>query len=251
MPKLPDKVIEAEAKDGTEYRAKVEVNVDSEGKFSIAIPDDLTAIAKEIGSSGRNISFGASYNKERVYSRDLGSALRFLQDCAKSYIEAEEITDRVLVFTAKLDVSFWRLSDGTPIQDGGKAKTGKWWDSKINGHQFDSRNHPKQFAIGIGAAVFDRITTKRSTGNTVRWERVEKQDHLAYPQNWLEHLNDWHCAVDPKSEASKVIPYTEDAARFFHRVMESLCRMAMSVDEFLGDEQKLIAAIEKDVKLLK
>jgi hypothetical protein len=173
----------------------------------------------------------------------MSDGIDFLEAVAAEVISGKETTERVIAYTTRLDVCFWN-ENGAICADGSGARTGGWWQPKFKDNQFHSGNLPQIFSVGVGAVVFDRITTSRNSGDkTVRYERVRQEDHHAEPKDGAERLNELHSSLDPEDCNCRFMPYTEAAADFFREAMVAMCRMAMSLDAFLSDDKKLADAI--------
>jgi hypothetical protein len=260
MPNLPDQLIHVKAADGTIFEYKAPCNVAADGEFSIVIDERLDEIARNMlreNRAGEDESFrswkndvhlGHSYGKHRVYAKALSNAMAFLRACAKDFIEGEQSTERVILYNAELQVSFWRAGAGIyPNGAGPGISNGQWWTPKTKAGHIASRNDAKPtFSIGIGAAVFDKVTTTRSTGKTIRFELVrdpenrhDQQTDAALKLNSFSGLD-----LDPESTTNMEMPYTPQAAEFFYSILIALCKMGESLDAFLADKDRLQKAIE-------
>lgn len=245
--------IAAKAEDGTKFEATVEVRLLEDGTFSIEVPPALETSLGKLCDNGKahlaHIGYARVGAAPRVYAKALEDGLRLLKDAAEDYLSAEDVRERVICYNAAIDVSFWQETDGTIQPNGcGRSDNGQWWASKLHGHQYDATHRLNTLALGISAKVFDKITTKRSSGDTVRYERVDVPNHVAHTDPCFL-LNSWTILdVDPRD--AKQMPYTPEAALFFHELQTTICRMARSLDAFVGDEQKLKLAIEQRKQLL-
>lgn len=247
MPKLSDAHIGAEAEDGQKFEAKVGVDVLTDGTFSIECPEELADICEKIQTSGAHVGISRSGARPRVYAPSLKDGLRLLKAAADDYLRAEEVTERVICYTASPNVSFWEEPDGT-ICPNGCGRKGKWWAGKLHGHQFDSCHRLDSFSVGIAAKVFDKITTKRASGNRVRYVEVERDGHDKHTDP-CQLLNGW-TVLDVNPKTARQMPYTPEAALFFHEVQKALCKMARSLDDFISDDEKLMLAIQAGGQLL-
>jgi len=261
MPSLPDQFIRVEAKDKTVFNYKAPCNVSSEGEFSVLLDGRLEGIAQKMlrvnrskedepyHSWNQDVHLKHSYGKARVCAKKLDAAAAFICACAKDFIEGEQATERVILYNATLDVAFWRAGAGIyPNGCGPGISQGRWWIPKTKAAHIASRNDAKEaFAIGIGAAVFDKITTTRSTGKTVRFELVkdeenrhDQQEDPALKLNSFTGLN-----LDTDSATNMEMPYTPQAAEFFYSVLIGLCKMGESLDAFLADKERMQNAISQ------
>lgn len=244
--------IMAKAVDGTKFEATVEVRLLEDGTFSIEVPEALVTSLGKLSDNGRahlaHMGYARLGAAPRVYAKALDDGLRLLKEAADDYLSAEESTERVICYNANIDVSFWQEPDGT-IQPNGCGREGAWWASKLHGHQYSATNRLDSLSFGVSAKVFDKITTKRTSGDTVRYEAVNNHGEHHIQTDPAKLLNSWSI-LDVNPTRSRQMPYTPEAALFFHELQTTICRMARSLDAFVGDEQKLKLAIEQRKQLL-
>lgn len=247
MPSLPKRDICATGTDGTEFKATVGIDVLSDGTFSIELPPELETIANKLKVPNAHVGYARQGAKARVYTAELKAGMRLICAAAEDYLRAEEVTERVICYTTCINVSFWEEKGGQ-VAPNGCGREGAWWASKLYGHQFDACHRLDSFDIGIAAKVFDKITTKRTSGDTVRYVQVERVGH-DLPNDPAQLLNSWSTLdVDPKR--ARQMPYSPEAALFFNDLMKTICSMARSLDSFIGDEKKLKRAIAQRTQLL-
>lgn len=250
MPTLPHQWISAEADDGTVFCEKVAISVLSDGKFSIACPEALSETVLRLHKNENRINIGGRQGGGvRLHCDRLNDGIAFLKKCAKDLLTVETVTERVIVYGYSLQVAFW-LDAGGGFRQNGYSKTdgtrkGNWWAAKNGSDYISTQDNRKFFSVGLSAAVYDKITHKRQSGNTVQWERVRDSD-----DEEIENLNSFvKLRVDPDGMAE--MPYTQEAAAFFHKMLLGLCALAKNIDDFFGDKDRLQLAITKGVNLLK
>lgn len=253
MPKLPNKEIAAEHVDGSKYHAVVECAVNESGEFSISVPEDIMDIAKKrtrIG--GAHCGQSRSNAAYRVYAKSLGEALNFLRTCAEEHLQAKTVTERVIVYNLDLRVSAWLGSDNRLHPNGSldhRNEGGRWWKPKTQEDSLHANSGTKAFTVGIGAKVFDKITTVRTSGNKVRYVEVRGEGHADTGiDEAIRVLNGFNCVHITPSEwadRNKEMPYTPQAAQFFSNVMLGLAQLGMNIDNFFADKERLMLAIEK------
>ena len=166
MPSLPARQIQAEGNDGTKFTAKIGIDVLGDGTFSIELPPELEVIAKKLKVPSAHVGYARQGAKARVYATELNAGIRLIRDAAEDYLRAEEVTERVICYTACINVSFWEEPD-KQVAPNGCGRKGQWWGSKLHGHQFDACHRLDSFDVGFAAKVFDKITTLRKSGNTI------------------------------------------------------------------------------------
>lgn len=245
MPSLPNQKIFAEAADGTQFKATVPASVTTTGEFSVGVPTELESIAFRLlpnYRAGRVSIAGRRNDAPRVRSKTLGEAVQFVNACAKEYVEVEAITERVIIYSMNIKVSFWLNDDGSLSPNGALGKNGgQWWKGKL-AKSLHSSDRSRYAEVGLIAAVYDRKSFKRSTGTTYVWERVD--DRHDAPRD-IRELNGFHAHYfDPQLHGFKIMPYTPEAARFFTRMILGICKIGKCLDEFFSSEEAMEEAIK-------
>jgi len=250
--------IVATADDGHVFEATVDVRLLEDGSFSVSAPEELeaslTVLSKGTLSGQAHLGSARQGAKPRVYAKALDDALRLLQEAAEDYIKVEETTERVLCYTTQIGVTFWEGRKGEIYPNGcGHQNDGQWWVSKQYGHQFHATNRLKMLAFGVAAKVFDKITTKRASGNRVRYVETDFEDGTRHEKQTdpALMLNSWTVLdVNPEDARTRQMPYTPEAALFFYELQQTICRMARGLDHFVSDEKLLNKAIAERKQLL-
>jgi hypothetical protein len=254
MPKLPDTYIKFQSEDHS-YRKyhQCKTYVDSEGNFTLHIPEELEEPADAIFKSQWGMvkeQFGVvqvenQYKQRKwnwvVKSKTLAAAKKFLEYVLAEQSKCKVDTALVIAYEASLSMSFWLNKDGT-VAGHGVNKDGKWWGAKNN-------NGPASWeketgSIGIQAAVFRQKTFHRTTGKSVTYEKLHDDD--AEVDIYITELNSFRSDLHPDREdnITRTMPYTPDAAMFFTRMITALCHLAIQLDEFFGDPKTLQKAIK-------
>lgn len=262
MPKLADTYINAEAQDGTKYQRKVSTNVCTDGEFTVEVPDDLYETAKKVldtgipehlrqywsGATCWPVSMAYSRTKWRACGRRLSDIKRFLDHAAACFVTVEEKAERVIVIRPILNVSFWTGGKRPVLPNGCGSSGGSWFTSDFTRRGGRLEPEDGKFVVGLAVAVYDKITSIRATGNTLRWVRVKNPDHHHQQETDPAYLlNSFGSGVeDPErlwEGESKEMPYTPEAAMFFVGMLEGLCKTAKVLNDFLADDEKLSLAI--------
>jgi hypothetical protein len=260
MPKLPDTLIKAEADDGQVFLYRGATLVSTDGLFSVEIDDRIHETAHKMRHEkserynqmfwSHKISMSHSYGKNRAEGRELEVVKAFLCACALDFITGKESSALVIRYGVLLGVSFWLDTKGEIHPHGGGIDGGNWWKAKFYETKYHSGNQPEKVAIGVNAAVFNKITTKRSTGETVRYEWHRGEHHHDQETDPGLLLNSWAKSVDGDDSTMKEMPYTPEAALYFIEIIKTISRMAIGIDSFLSDEKSLKKAIESKKQFL-
>jgi hypothetical protein len=258
MPALPDQYVKARAADGTTFAAKCATHVDVEGRFTVAVPEELEALALELlgGRSTKtyawpelkNVGIAESHGKFRATGRDLKAVTKALDKLAEIHLTVEEKTERVIVYRASLQASFWLRPDGTMTGNGAGESGGRWWEPKTRQAPIHASEKASQVSVGFVAKAFDRTTYTRPTGDTTTWDEVDHDDD----DKSAARLNKFTTIriANPAAEIYDRMAYTPEAADYFYKLMLAICSMAKSLDEFTADKARLTAAIASGTQLL-
>jgi hypothetical protein len=249
MARLADQIIRAKAKDGLKIEEIVKTFVDAHGKFSINIPDLLVDIAE---SKMPRASFGVRSQRNicQLHCSNLHDGLAFLTECAQDHVTVETKTERVILYGCDLRVSFWIEKNGNFVPSGYRADGGAWWKPKMHRQSLHSEAGVEYYSVGLVAIVFDKITHKRASGDTLQWERVREDRNDE--QSPIGRLNAF-CAlgIDPEDhpDTLREMPYSDEAAEFFYKVLIGLCHIAKNLDDFFADKKRLTFAIKQRLAL--
>lgn len=252
--KLAPILIRARASDDFAFESQTDAFVDHRGEFSVVIPEELVEIAEtKMPMSGLGIH--GSRGKSRVHCTNLREAEKFLNDCANDFVTVETVKDRVILYGCRLQVSFWINKDGTLLPNGGMNaadRDGHWWQPKTDKYSnLHSRNCVEFYSVGLGAIVFDKVTHKRASGDTLEWQRV-REDHDSDDDTPLGRLNGFSTlAFDPEEHPGtfKEMPYSDKAAEFFYNILIALCQIGKNIDDFFADKKRLQLAIDNKLAL--
>lgn len=235
------------------FRSDVTV-AEATGEFALTIPDSLEEVANQVVRSHGRL-FGVTVARPRTQLRIEGAVLdnckRFIEHVAKDFLHCEVKEELVIVYGVNNKVAYVKGDDGQlyangyacrELYDNGAAR----WQGTLNATALTSH-----YQVGLAARGFKKLTYSRSSGQSVKYERVDCDD----TQPWLSRLNSFvglalssSCPRDLDRMAQ--MPYSEDAARFFYNSMMSMCQLADRIDAFFGDRVVLQKAIEGQAHLL-
>lgn len=251
MPKLPDIELTVRAEDGEAHKVKTDCWVLGDGTFKAGIPAELVAIAYEsIGGYGVGLELTAT--RTVVSSRTRDELIRFLRFCAKSFVDATATTELVIRYIFTPAVAFWLKKDGSVCQNGVASgpSGGAWWRAKTKGApELHATSREAVFSIGLAAGVFEKITTTRASGKTVRYVHITGRN--ANPN--IEQLNGWTgLSVTDWATRRDVqeLPYSDELAQFLHNTILGLCKVARRFDDFFSSPESVALAASKGQLLL-
>jgi hypothetical protein len=245
MPALPKQRVFARAADATIYDQMVTAAVTVEGVFTLGVPDDLIDIAETLKHSAEWIKEHIEIDHcrgSRLHVKTLAIGINFLRACAEEFLKVDITTDRLIVYSLKLFAECWLDKNGK-IQPNGEDDDGSggWWKPKHEKFTLSLHATCPQYALGVGAQVWDRTTYHRSTGKTFTWERAEGED--GDPIDQLHRFVRLHLHPEESEFHVETMPYTPEAAMFFVNILLGLCSIIKNVDDFFADPKRLEAAI--------
>jgi len=220
--------------------------VDSDGLFTITLPEHLAELAKTM-----SLPAGVAWDTARVHTRLQGKVLDLLKSTLtallKAYVSPEITVERVIRYNVESHVSFCEDADGN-IHPNGTFNNAKWADRQHYGNHHAGDAARNGYSLVIGARVWDKRTIRR--GDAVKIE----YDHVSTGQNGdpidpLDLLNGW-CSFKLPDHGVKEMPYSPEAALFFHRLMLSLVDLSRRIQTFMHDQPRLLAAIKNGQMLL-
>lgn len=228
--------------------------VTSEGEFTISIPEELSELVYRVKMPlGVGINKARSDAPARVYCDKLDEGLYFLKQCAIELLNVEEKTERVIVYKAEFNLSFWKMPDGRIRGNGSGANAGKWHTLHFENKGTHAHNRTDMFSVGLCAAVFDKVTTIRKSGNVIRYidPKDLKDGSPAANLNSFTTLDVETKGVGKEWCKTQEMPYSDQAATFFYEVMLGMCALAERIDNVIAEKPKLLEAIQKgSLKLL-
>lgn len=235
---------------GEKLEFDTQISVNAKGEFSVVIPDELESTARQCGLQidrpSKNL-FARGPNLEDL-KLSVISAM-------KAHLSTEAVRTPVIIYSTDTKVSFWLGADGEIHPNGGHESSSKedpGW-SMIGG--LNATTQGAHYTVGIFAQVVDRIDHYR--GDHLVSTTYDRCDvgHFKWKEGmeWAYKLNSFaglRIDYDRAGRLYKQMPYTEQAARFFHDSLLSICRLGQRVHSFFDDTEGLALAIESGTPLL-
>lgn len=252
MPKLTNHWFVHETKDKQRHSFEGEIHVSTDGEFSCTVPDYLVPTLDAVGKP-YNAHRPTHYTRKlkvnyRAYGPSKAELISYINAALADYYRAEEIVELVICYDWFSEVSYWVRPDGSicengAVKDSGAGKGGNWAENiRRDGYTINgSTNGIQHFSVGLYAAIYKRVIYRRSSGDTIRYERLREYGD----KEWASRLNGFAAISPPKDVARlKHMPLTEEAARFFYESMIAMCEIGRRFSNFFGNETNIIAAIE-------
>lgn len=252
MPSLGTVQIMARSSDGVgePFKVRSAVSVNQDGVFSFTIPDELITTALQMAKQRLEFSVKLARVNHMIEGRDKAKVESFIKDIIRAYLTCEVTRETVICYRTDAKVAYWKKRDGTIVPSGGcdpEHREFNGWHGSLN-----ANNHSSTYLVGVAARVYVKVTAHRSSGDEINYERYKEVDHHNPTANWAEKLNAFTGVGfgDYEIERLKQIPYTEEAAKFFHDTMLAMCVLAERISNFFGDEVKLQKHIEERSQFL-
>lgn len=222
------------------------ISVDTTGQFRATIPDFLEGCRSDVKIMHR---IERKRQTLAVYCATLDGCLAVVRSLIDDYLSCEIIKERVIVYCASSDVSFWRGANGTLFSNGYDAadnggKQGNGCDGWHGNLSATTRKHA--YSISIAAHVVDRVTYRKNNSEKVVYEKIDEADQFSM-REYRQRLNAFSGLIPPDAPSHewKEIPYTERGAEFFYLTMLSMCALADKIEMFFGDDKRVAIAIAK------
>lgn len=225
------------------------VSVTDNGVFSIVIPPEL-----------EDTCLGLGYPLEQpqknlfLRGRDLELLKGQVRKAMEVHLQTERICERVIVYSTDIKVAFWQNPDGTIAPNGylgtDRNAGGNWDDAS----SVWAQSPVPHYRVGLFARVVDRVEFRRGdAGTKVVYEPVDTgRFKWNEGMEWAYRLNSFvglEQSYDRMNSLSRM-PYTEEAAKFFHDSLAGLCLLARQIDGFFKSPDALRLAIENQTPLL-
>lgn len=256
---MPAIEVAVRGEDRTEWSYKADCWVRGDGHFVAHVADEIATAARELAGATpegvQHVGVYESSTRTLATCQTLDSLVRFLRAAALSWHNGVVTTTRVIRYVFNHTVSFWEDPAGGLHANGysqgcvgNPARSGGWWKPKSKGTKsLHATNHAPTFSLGLGAKVFDKIVTTRSTGETVRYVKVIRDEDPA-----VTALNSWIGIDDSDWKEGMVqeVPYTPEAALFFAETLRGLCHVVKRFDAFFSSTTNVLAAAAQSRPLL-
>jgi len=217
------------------------IKVDTKGRFACKTEDPQV-----IAYADQSLPDISAYRQGVFYSHNLEDLKSLV---IRTYKEAYCTTSKeelVIRYTVKAKMSFVR--DGADYRPNACSpqNPNDWeWEKHPFFGDIHAGSNREAYSISLGAYILTRVTVYRANG-TSYYTYTSAEDTLL--GHWGKELESWcglrrHMAeVD---ETEQEIPYSEEAAKFFHLSMLSLVKLADSMFQFFNKPQNELLAIIK------
>lgn len=264
MPKIKTHHFKATNKAGQEIEFDSDVSVDNNGVFAVVIPD-LYQIDIEA-----NLLKGCALRRPRKYfrveSKSLDDAVESVYEGLKSLLNTKETHELVIRYKYVTECHYAKHVENGKLYSNcglGMAENGQTTDfgGRIvnwveNGAERNrmSFNSPEPYTISIQAQVLRKTTYASKSNQRVEYFRTH-QSYDGTINGEKSELGEFGTKLNGfnntnLSQVDEEIPYTEDAAKFFHDAMLAICGISDKLSMFFADKENVIMAIENQTTML-
>lgn len=240
MPKFKTATFVEHNDAGARLELKVDIQISADGVFYANLPDTYrSAFLTAPGFKPLSRAPGTFRLEAVTYDKLHNEIITGLRAYLKP--EVEEVA--VIRYNIESHVSFAETSDGRVVPNAGYPDA-QW--RKERG-QFGSHHAASPakggYSLTIGARALTRRTIRYGDSCTVKYETYYKgESHLGH-DNPAQLLNSWVSYQLP--ENCKEIPYSDEAALFFHRLLLGMATLSRQIQDSTFDQTALLALIAK------
>jgi hypothetical protein len=218
---------------------KVSVKISADGQFYCLLSSEYAPAAKSAFSHVEESEQKGTCKVGAQTFEDLKSNLWVM---LSAHLEPEVTEVPVIRYNIESHVGFAEDSDGNIYPNAGFP--GAEWverDGRYGDH-CAHRAAPGGYSIIVGACAQLKVITKYGDREEVGYKGYYKGGSHHRHDNPAELLNSWSSfdlGRDPKE-----IPYTDEAALFFHGLMLGMAKLAKQIQSHSFDQAALIRLIE-------
>lgn len=216
-------------------------NVSTSGEFYCSIPEE----AKPYFEDGK-VYDGIKCRANRagalsLYSKSLDSLDDLLILGLKASHEPTVIEEHVILYNIESHISFAENEAGQVFPNAG-FEDAEWpkmnsEKSKMLGGHHAGNKCTGGYSLTIGAQAMTKITSTVGDKISIKYERYYKGDgHLTH-NNPATLLNSWVAFDLPKEP--REMPYTDEAAMFFHNLMLGMAKLSKQIQEATFDSDNI------------
>jgi hypothetical protein len=214
-----------------------------------------------ISASGEFYGYLPEYMKDAINSNDVGRLSKgvgikvtantlekfntVVQKALSDFHDPEITTEEVILFNIESHVSFAKDDDGNIFPNAGYPNA-KWnhENRAMFGDHHATNSSSGGFSLVIGAKAMTKKTYKHGDNVKVVYENYYKGgSHLSH-DNPAQILNSWSGFSLPKHP--REIPYTDEAAIFFHGLMLTMATLNKKIQEATFNTEFLMKMIESN-----
>jgi hypothetical protein len=219
-------------------------HVNSDGEFYCEIPSEILSFFEEYKTYSEKVSCSKNkVDKLSIYANSLADLESILIQAITDVNQPIITNEYVIRYNIESQVSFAENSDGDIFPNAGypNAEWSALDDSKMYGRLHASNQACGGYSLCVGAQALVKKTTKVGEKCTVEYSRYYKGGNHHGNANPAERLNSWVSFSLPKD--CKEIPYTDEAAIFFHDIMYGMAKLSKLIQLNTFEQSALLETI--------
>lgn len=221
----------------------VEIHINASGEFYAHVPEYLLPA---IDSSFLDLR--ARWQVEgrtKVHASTLAALEECILKAFIAYLKPEITEEPVILYNIESHVSFAEDAEGNIFPNAGYPGA-KWpgTESKVMFGEHHSTSPSRGgYSLTIGAKAMMKRTYKFGDNARVEYSQYYKGGSHLGKENPAELLNGW-CSFS-LGENPKEIPYTDEAALFFHNLLLGMATLSRKIQAATFHQANLLALIAK------
>ena len=232
---------------------EVVFNVLTDGEFYCEIPEKVIAYFEEHKAYNGDVRCRKNKAKKlAIYAFTLEALDSILRTALYEVTQPTVVEEHVIQYNIESHVSFAETPDGE-IRPNAGFDNAEWHTMSSEARNMYGDHHAAKqvkggFSLCVGAKAMTKITHTVGENVSVTYKRYYKGGSHHNYNNPAELLNSWTSFSLPKQP--KEMPYTDEAALFFHNLMLGMANLSKKIQEATFNQPDLIALIESNGLLL-
>jgi len=224
--------------------------VNTAGEFYCEIPNELTSYFENYKNYDSVSCKLNSVKRLSLYCAELSKLESVLEDALKSANKPIVAEEYVIRYNIESHVAFAETPDGR-IHPNATSTDAQWLSREREarfGKHYSANTSKGGYSLCIGAKALVKTTTTVGSKKTINYSSYYKSDLHPEQDDPAGTLNAWTAFTLP--ENAKEIPYTDEAALFFHKLMLAMATISRQIQDATFDQPSLIQLIESQQNLL-
>lgn len=223
---------------------KVKINVNTKGQFYTNVDSELLESIK--GAFDRKCYNPVAFkDKIQVTESSLDDLVTNIKQAYQNDFSPIITQEPMILYNIESHIAFAEDKEGNIFPNSG-FEGAKWTmennhDNDMYGSHYASNVSKGGYSITIGARAKMKTTYKYGTNEKVKYADYYKDGSLHGHDNPAQLLNSW-CSFE-LPDNPKEIPYTDDGALFFHKLMTGMASLSQLIQNNTFNQQNLLKLI--------
>lgn len=216
------------------------VKISADGHFYCNVPATIYPLIDRRYKKSRSQSAISCETFERL--------ITVVNEALEKSVEPTVKKENVILYNIESHVSFAEMPNGD-ITPNAVPEGAEWTERDGRyGNQDATHRAYGGYSLTIGAQAFTKITTSYGDIHNTEYELYYGKGSHLDAKCPASLLNSW-CAFNLPEEPREM-PYTDEAATFFHNLMLAIAELSRKIQSFTFEERTLLDIIAKGTKLL-